>query len=87
METRSKIDTVIQDILAQNQRSVKALQPSDIFTKDLGFTSLDVAQLIATLEMELGVDPFSQGQVSIAEVHTVGRLYEVYEDSLAAAAT
>ncbi len=85
MQTRSKIDTVILDILAQNQRSVQELKPGDVFTKDLGFTSLDVAQLIATLEMELGVDPFSQGQVAIGEVHTVGRLHEVYEEALAAA--
>lgn len=87
MQTRLKIDAVILEIQAQNQRRTAALRPDDVFTKDLGFTSLDVAQLIATLEMELGIDPFSQGHVAIGEVHTVGRLYEVYEESVATSPT
>lgn len=88
MTTKIKqaIDAVILEILAQNNRGDRQLKETDSFSKDLGFTSLDVAQLIATLEMELGVDPFSQGAAAISEVNTVAKLYAVYEEQLSAAA-
>lgn len=80
----SNVKEVIQGALAdiqeqQGYRSV-AIQNDHRVVKDLGFSSLDVAQLIAVLEMELEVDPFAQG-VSIMEVHTVGELIRVYEDA------
>ena len=64
----------------QEQQSYRAipLESGHRVVKDLGFTSLDVAQLIAMLEMELGVDPFGDGRVSIMDVHTVGDLHRVY---------
>ncbi len=70
---------LIQD--QQGYRQVP-LKEEHRVVKDLGLSSLDVAQLIATLEMELGVDPFSEG-VSIMDVHTVGELRQVYTASLA----
>lgn len=44
---------------------------------DLGFSSLDLAQLVAILEMELDFDPFSEG-ASIEELKTVGDVCRVY---------
>ncbi|MGZ8245045.1 hypothetical protein [Methylomagnum sp.] len=44
---------------------------------DLGFASLDLAQLVAILEMELDFDPFSEG-ASIEELKTVGDVCRVY---------
>ena len=82
---QATVNAAILEILAQHGRGERELKDSDRFSKDLGFTSLDVAQLIATLEMELGVDPFSQGRAAIGEVHTVARLQAVYDDALAAA--
>ncbi len=82
---RQAIDAVIVEILAQSNHADRPVKETDSIAKDLGFTSLDVAQLIATLEMELGVDPFSQG-AAISEVNTVAKLYAVYEDMLSAAA-
>ena len=63
----------------QQQQGYRPITPEDHLrvVKDLGFASLDIAQMIAMLEMEMGWDPFSQG-VSITEVHTVGQLIEVY---------
>lgn len=82
---RQTINAVMADILSQGVRAGHQIQETDSIAKDLGFTSLDVAQLIATLEMELGVDPFSQG-APISEVNTVAKLYAVYEEHLATAA-
>jgi len=42
----------------------------------LGLDSLDLAQLVATLEVELGVDPFATR--SIAGLRTVGDLCDAY---------
>jgi acyl carrier protein len=50
-------------------------------TKDLGFSSLDIAQLIASLEIELDADPFSDG-VPISSISTIGELCEVYRTYL-----
>lgn len=85
-QIQTTINNVITEILAQNGRGDRVLRDTDSFSKDLGFTSLDVAQLIATLEMELGVDPFSLGVAVISEVNTVARLHAVYEDALSTAA-
>ena len=79
---REKICTAIAEILAQNRRDPRSLEDSDSLVNDLGFASLDVAQLIAVLEMDLGVDPFARG-ASLSEISTVGKLVALYEAHLA----
>jgi len=84
----SQVKEVIEGALAdiqeqQGYRAVK-IDGAHRVVKDLGFSSLDVAQLIAVLEMELEVDPFAQG-VSIMDVHTVADLVRVYEEARAKA--
>ena len=78
------IKIIIEDAIIniQDQHSYKKVElKGDVtLTRDLGFSSLDVAQLIAYLEIELGVDPFSQG-VSIAEINTLEGLLKVYENA------
>ncbi|PII40828.1 acyl carrier protein [Bacillus velezensis] len=46
--------------------------------EDLGFSSLDIAQLVAQMEMETGVDPFSQGE-TISSITTVGSICDIYQ--------
>jgi len=48
---------------------------------DLGLNSLMLAQLLISLETELGVDPFV-GERSVADVRTVGDLVSVYSQAL-----
>ena len=82
METTAEvINRVLKDI--QEQQGYRAVEPKQDLrvVKDMGFASLDVAQLIAMLEMELDVDPFSEG-VSIMDVSTVGDLHRVYDESI-----
>lgn len=78
----SEVRDVIVDALKaiQEQQGYRNIEPKDAHkvVGELGFSSLDVAQLIAILEMDLGVDPFSSG-VSLMQVETVGDLVKVYE--------
>ena len=77
MRVREIIKEAIQEIMEHNART-SAIDDSSEIVKDLGFTSLDVAELVAVLEMELDVDPFSDG-VSLMEVRTYGDFCAVYE--------
>jgi acyl carrier protein len=74
---RETIENAIKSI--QEQQSYRKVELRDDLrlTKDLGFSSLDIAQLIALLELELEVDPFSQG-FSISDIGTIGSLSNVY---------
>ena len=56
--------------------------PEARLNADLGLSSLDLAQLVATLEVELDADPFAE-LVAITSVRTVGDLCEAYRRSLA----
>lgn len=78
---KAKIDEILKEIQQRNEYPAKALEPSVKVVNGLGFSSLDVAELVAVLEMELGVDPFSQG-VSIMSVQTIADLYKVYEEQV-----
>jgi acyl carrier protein len=73
------IDETIKSI--QEQQSYKVIELNDNLKiiHDLGFSSLDIAQLVATLEMETGFDPFSKG-VSIKEINTLGDIYKIYQN-------
>lgn len=79
-KTRESIDQVLHTIMQQRGLNPVPLEEQHKVVADLGFASLDVAQLIALLEIELGVDPFADG-ISLQEVHTVGELYRVYQDA------
>jgi acyl carrier protein len=83
MTVKETIRDAIQEIMANNARTGAITDTSEI-VRDLGFTSLDVAELIAVLEMELDVDPFSNG-VSLMDVRTYGDFCAVYEKATAAA--
>lgn len=71
------VDGIIKDI--QEQQGLRKVEISDEMeiVGDLGLKSLDIAQLIAMLEVELGVDPFSAG-VPLNSVVKVKDLYELY---------
>ncbi len=71
------INDIIKEIQSQNSLVTIGLKGDMKIVKDLGFSSLDVAQLIATLELEFGMDPFAE-DVSIMDVHTLDELYQLY---------
>lgn len=80
-QTKMVIENIIKEIFEQKFNRIPEIKDEFKLIDDLGFSSLDIAQLIAQLEMELGVDPFVEG-ASISSVRTVGSLFEVYQSSL-----
>jgi acyl carrier protein len=68
-----KIRAVLQERLGQ----VQAIGGGDKLNATLGLTSLDLAFLVADLEVELGVDPFAKA-VSITSVRSVDDLVRAY---------
>lgn len=67
----------IQAIVRRKNASGVDIKPEDHITEELGFGSLDMAELVATLEMKLGFDPFADG-ASIASVRTVADIVALY---------
>ena len=78
-------ETIRAAVLAIARRSNPAIaevQPAQRLTGELGLKSLDLAQLVASLEMELAIDPFAE-LVAITSVRTVADLYDAYRRCLA----
>lgn len=74
-----KVTEIVRGIVKQkkNARELGDLDENMNLIGDIGLTSLDMAQLISSLELEFGVDPFSDG-VTVADLRTVGNVVRVY---------
>jgi len=79
--TRQDIERMIHEeirhILAEHEITLDDIVKDDTLHADLGLGSLDLAQLVAILEMKLQVDPFEH-MVAITDVRTVGDLCQAY---------
>jgi acyl carrier protein len=71
-------ETIIRDTIRMllDQRDAKGIEilPESRLTRDLGLDSLELAELSAVLDEEIGDDPFSQGIIPA----TVAELIEYY---------
>jgi len=77
--TRDAVHAAVRALLAQKGAAAgPPLDDARGLRSDLGFDSLDLAQLVAGLELSLGVDPFAE-QVAVARVVTLGDLCRAYE--------
>jgi acyl carrier protein len=76
-----KIKHAIREIQEQQGYRIVELDDKMDILNTLGFQSLDIAQLIAMLELDLGVDPFSNG-ASLSELTTIKNLYEIYNEAI-----
>lgn len=56
----------------------RAAREEEALVDDLGLRSLDLAQLVAVLELRLGVEPFVEHE-AITDVRTVGDLARAFE--------
>ncbi len=67
----------IQAIQEQQGYQAVDVQLDSDLVNDLGFASLDIAQLVAMMEGELGMDPFSTGATlnQVATVRDMAGLY------------
>jgi len=80
-QVKKVINNAIQQIQEQKSYPVANLRDDLRIIDDLGFSSLDIAQLIAYLEMELNVDPYANGAL-ISSINTVESLYKLYQSCL-----
>ena len=78
--------TRMRQSIAERIARIKSISPTSIVPESslfeaLGMSSLDLAQLVAELEVELGVDPFAI-DASVKEIRTVADLHRVYDRHL-----
>jgi acyl carrier protein len=78
MSVRSRIFAAIQQIAEEQKVTLPPLQ-DDLSLHDTGFDSLAFAILIARLEDDLGIDPFTIAE-DAAFPSTVGEFVRVYEN-------
>lgn len=71
------IHEVVLQIAKQKTATIEKVENHDHLTQDLGFRSLDLAQLVAILEFKVGVDPFAK-LVPVTSIRTVGDVCDAY---------
>lgn len=68
---------VLRDVARGKSPDIDVIQSDHALVEDLGLRSLDLAQIVVKLEMELGVDPFAS-LVPVTSVRTVADLCGAY---------
>lgn len=76
------IHDVILNVAQEESLELVDLQNSQKLVDDIGFKSLDLARILAILELKLGVDPFTSNLVAITDVRTVGDLCAAYRKAI-----
>lgn len=77
-----EIERVIREVAELQKIQLPTLTANLEIVDDLGFTSLAVATLIASLEEVFGVDPFQEEDVMITDVRTISDLTRIYINCL-----
>jgi acyl carrier protein len=78
MSARSKIIAAIQQIAAEQQVTLPPLK-DDLSLQETGFDSLAFAILVARLEDDLGIDPFTISEDASFPL-TIGDFIKAYEN-------
>ena len=73
-DARSTVVDAIRAVVEQREEADLTIAPESKLQEDLGFDSLELAELSAALEEDLGSDPYSQGLAP----QTVGELVAFY---------
>jgi acyl carrier protein len=85
MDIEASVIAAIHQVAEGRGLSILQPQPQHTLIGDLGLRSLDLAHLIAILEAELKVDPFTK-LVSITSIRTVADLCNAYRKCFSASA-
>ena len=83
-DIQATIMKVVGSVVREKSPEVADIRPDQMLVDDLGLRSLDLARIIAKLEMKLGVDPFAE-LVSVTSIRTPGDLCAAYAKCFAAA--
>ena len=78
MSTRSKIISAMQQIAEEQKVSLPLLR-DDLLLSETGFDSLAFAILVARLEDDIGIDPFTVAEDAVFP-YTVGEFVRAYEN-------
>jgi acyl carrier protein len=78
---KNTILTETRALIEAKSMACPALDDDTQFLRDTPMDSLDLATLLVTLEIQLGVDPFRDGFVTF---HSVAELAELYTAALTA---
>jgi acyl carrier protein len=85
MSEREQIDETVYaavlQIAQQHNPARQEVADHHDLRRELSFSSLDFAQLVAILEEQLKVDPFAS-QVAITSIHTVGDVCIAYRNCI-----
>jgi acyl carrier protein len=76
---RATVQSTIQNVLENTNRLRQSFEDDDLLFVEVGLDSLDLAQVVVSLEQELGVDPFRK---SGAPIRTFGDLVRAYRTEL-----
>lgn len=79
MSIRLKITSLIEDVAAEHHKRIKPLT-DDLVLLNSGLDSLCFAILVARLEDELGVDPFTESD-DVQFPVTLGDFIKAYEEA------
>ena len=76
-DLEQRIYAVVTKVVRDRSPDAPEVAPHHGLTTELGLESLDLARIVASLELELEADPFSS-LVPITDVRTVGDLVSAY---------
>lgn len=83
-DVRTVIEKILRTIADERGLALPAIHDRTEIVDELGFSSMMVATLVASLEEQFGIDPFQQDDVMITDVRTFGDLCSVYANALQA---
>jgi acyl carrier protein len=81
LKVQQAVHQEIHRLLSERDTSVLNIAEECHLQADLGFTSVELVNLISALDANLRVDLFAQN-ISIADLGTVGDLSQAYQKSL-----
>jgi acyl carrier protein len=76
------VKSKIMQVGEEEGLEIREVQDHQSLVENLGFSSLDVATLVALLEATLDVDPFRMNLAVITELRTVEDIAKAYENAL-----
>jgi len=78
-DVRDAVSAAILEIAKRKNPSLVAVEPHQHLIMDLQLDSLDIADLVSGLELQLGLDPFGSLTHSIMDCATVEAFCNAYE--------
>jgi acyl carrier protein len=75
-DVEKAVKDAVLEVAKRKKPALREVGANQALFGDLGLGSLDLAEVVANLDMDLGVEPFATK--SIADIRTVGDLCSAY---------